>query len=152
MERFEALLAVVDWGGVDGGRLGDHIGPVPAVPQMVRDLWHVDPDQRFLAIDFLERTGLTCGQPRPATVQLVPVIVAVLADARSAGVRVSGFFDPRLPLRARRLEMLGNAATAPAWGGTDEELRAKRLPSRRASRGCCCRALLADRDGGAGGS
>ncbi|MEV0562465.1 hypothetical protein [Dactylosporangium sp. NPDC050588] len=53
------------------------------------------------------------------------MIVAALTDARSAGVWVSGFSDPRLPLRARLLEMLGNAATAPAWGGTDEELRAK---------------------------
>ncbi|MEV0133061.1 hypothetical protein AB0H83_31935 [Dactylosporangium sp. NPDC050688] len=125
MDRIEALLVAVDWSRVDGGQLGDNIGPVPSVPRMVRDLWHADPDRRWTAVDFLERAGLQFGQSHPATVPLIPVIVAVLTDARSANVGVASSFDPQLPLRARLLEMLGNAATAPAWGGTDEELRAK---------------------------
>ncbi|MEV6930229.1 hypothetical protein AB0M46_37900 [Dactylosporangium sp. NPDC051485] len=96
-----------------------------AVPEMMRDLWHADPGRRFNAVNALEAAGFEFADLRPATLPLVPVVVAVLADPRSAGVTVHDSWDPELPVRAKLLELLGTAATAPAWGGTDDELRAK---------------------------
>ncbi|MFG2042502.1 hypothetical protein [Dactylosporangium sp. NPDC048998] len=125
MDRIEALLAAVDWWDVEGGWPGGHTGPMADVPEMVRDLWHADFGRRLDAVSFLETAGFEYADIRPATVLLVPVVVAVLADPRSAGVWVYDSWDPELPLRAKLLELLGTAAKAPAWGGTDEELRAK---------------------------
>jgi hypothetical protein len=125
LDRIETLLATVDWSGVEGGRPGNHTGPMTEVPRMVRDLWHAGFGRRLDAVDFLEMAGFEYAETRPATEPLVPVVVAVLADPRSAGVWVFDSWDPELPLRAKLLDMLGTAATTAAWGGTDEELGAK---------------------------
>lgn len=125
LDRIEALLAVVYWGAVEGGRPGNHAGPMTAVPEMVRDLWHADSGRRWDAVDFLETAGFERGETRRATVPLVAVLVAALADPRSAEAWVFNPSDPRLPLRAKLLDLLGAAATGPAWGGTDQQLRAK---------------------------
>ncbi|MFF5229536.1 hypothetical protein [Dactylosporangium sp. NPDC000521] len=122
MDRIEAMLAAVDWSVVQGGLWGNHEGPMSAVPEMVRDLWR--PERIWDAVDVLETAGFEFGKTRPVTPLLARVLVAVLADPRSATAAVYESEDLDLPLRAKLLTLLGTAATTAAWGGTDDELRA----------------------------
>jgi hypothetical protein len=122
MGRIEAMLAAVAWDRVRGGLWGGDEGPMTAVPTMVRDLWR--PEENWNAVDALETAGFGLAGTQPVTPLLVPVLVAVLADPRSAATTVYESEDLYLPLRAKLLHLLGNAATAAAWGGTDDELRA----------------------------
>ncbi|MFI5909758.1 hypothetical protein [Dactylosporangium sp. NPDC051541] len=125
VHRIEASLSAVDWSTVEGGRPGNHTGPMGEVPQMVAGLWHSDPGRRWDAVDFIETAGFEHGLNRPATVSLAPIVAAAVNDQRSADAWVFTTSDPRMPLRARLLAMLGQAATGAAWGGTDAQLRAK---------------------------
>ncbi|MFD0585767.1 RHS repeat-associated core domain-containing protein [Dactylosporangium darangshiense] len=125
VDRIEASLAAVDWSSIIGERWDGEEEPLADMPRMVRDLWHADLSRRWHAADYVAAAGFEYASLRDATVPLIPVFVAVLTDPRSEAPTLHDIWDPELPLRARLLNLLATAADAAAWGGVDEELRAK---------------------------
>lgn len=118
--RIEAMLAAVDWSSVKYS-----LGTADEFPQRVHDLWDPDVERRRSAIWYLRETGFRRAVSSQATVQMTPVVVALLGDRRVEGVWYYTLFEKRLPVRAGLLECLGYAANSAFNGGTSDELRRK---------------------------